>query len=112
MGGFALDIYIEFFFRTIVRWFRHLRAKSWPIVMAKVTTKNCRPGGIGCALGEVTYLYRVDGDPYTGLDAKPFIFTNSAERYIAEYSVGKALPLRVDKKNPEVSLVYPTDGWI
>jgi hypothetical protein len=112
MGGLALDIYIEFFFRTIVRWFRQLRAKSWPIVMAKVTTKKCCPGGIGCALGDITYLYRVNGEPYTGLDVKPFIFTNSAERYIAEYSVGEALPLRVAKKNPEVSLVYPTDGWI
>lgn len=110
--GLALDVYIEFLFRTIVRCFRQLRAKSWPRVMAKVTTKECRPGGVGCALGEITYLYRIDGEPYTGLDEKPFILTNSAERYISEYSLGEALPLRVDKRNPEVSLVDRTGDWI
>ena len=112
MGGWFLDIYLEFFIRTFVRWVRQLRAKSWPIVMAKVTTKSCRPSGIGCAVAEITYLYRVDGEPYTGLDAKPFILTNSAENYIAECSIGEELPLRVDKRKPEVSLVWSTDSWV
>jgi hypothetical protein len=105
MGGLVLDIYVEYIIRAVFRFFRALRARSWPLVTARVTTTSTRAGGFGCAIGEITYLYRVDGEAYTGVDRKPFILNNSAENYVAEYSRGEELPVRVSNLDPAASVL-------
>ena len=63
--GFFLDIWIEFAFRAAIRLFRHFKSRSWPIARAQITSVNYRPGGFGCALAEITYMYKLQGDTYT-----------------------------------------------
>jgi hypothetical protein len=103
--GLFLDIYIEFFFRAAIRSFRKLRAKSWPLLKAKITATSCSPAGFGCAIAEVSYRYIFSGEPYTGIDAKPFVWTDSAESYIERCDVGSELYIRVNAGKPDVSVV-------
>ncbi len=88
MGGLVLDIYVEYIVRVIIRLFKTWGAKSWPIIQAKVTSTNCRPGGFGCAVADITYTYRLDGELYMGSDANPFVWTSSAKDYLENYGRG------------------------
>ena len=109
MGGLVLDIYVEFIFRVIVRLFKARGAKSWPVIKAEVTGTNYRPGGFGCAVAEITYKYRFQGELYTGTNAKPFVLGSSAKEYVERYSVGSELLLRVKPGTPESSVVRDRD---
>ena len=72
MGGLVLDIYVEYLIRVLVRFFKARGSKSWPVIKGKVTSTNCRPGGVGCAVADISYNYRSNGELYAGTDAKPF----------------------------------------
>jgi len=51
MAGFALDIIIEFFFRTIVNLVRRIGTSKWPVVTAIVSNSEKRPyPGLGCTV--------------------------------------------------------------
>jgi hypothetical protein len=45
--GLALDIYVEFFFRTIVNLTRRIGTSKWPVLTA-IVAKSERQGGMGC----------------------------------------------------------------
>ncbi len=95
MGGLVLDIHVEYLFRVILRFFRARGSTSWPVVTAKVTRANLRPGGFGCAVADVTYKYRWDGELYTGTDANPFVYTSSAKAYLENHPPSSEFPVRV-----------------
>ena len=109
MGGLFLDIYVEFIIRVIVRMFRARGSRSWTILEAKVTGTYCAPGGFGCAVANVTYKYRVDGELYTGTDSNPFVSTDSAKDYLQDHPTGSELLVRVKPGNPESSVVRQDD---
>ena len=108
MGAF-IDIYIEFIFRSIFRFFRARVSKSWPIVAAEATSTSYLPGGFGCAVAEITYQYRLRGELYTGMNTKPFVLDSSAEQYLKEHPTGSRLLLRVNPLTPDVSVVQDRD---
>lgn len=109
MGGLVIDIYVEFLFRILVRSFKARGATTWPVTKAKVTTTSCRPGGFGCAVADVTYKYRSDGDLYAGTDAIPFVYTSSADSYLEEHPPGSELLVRVRPGSPGYSVVRQDD---
>lgn len=109
MGGLFIDIYVEFLFRIVVRFFRARGATRWPIIKAKVTIASCRPGGFGCAVADITYKYRSDGELFTGTDANPFVYTSSAESYLEDHPPGSELLVRVRPGSPGYSVVRQDD---
>jgi Protein of unknown function (DUF3592) len=112
MGGLVLDIYVEFIVRVIVRLFRARGSRSWPVVKAEVTGTSCNPGGFGCAVANITYEYRVNGELYTGADANPFVSTSSAKDYLEDYPTGSELLVRVKPGRPDFSVVRQKDLYL
>ena len=109
MGGLVIDIYLEFIFRVIARFFRARGAKSWPVVKAQVTGTYCDPGGFGCVVANVAYEYRLEGELYTGTDAKPFVSDGSAKDYLKSHPQGSELLIRVKPGSPDFSIVRQDD---
>jgi uncharacterized protein DUF3592 len=107
--GFFLDIYLEYFVRVIIRFFKGWNARSWNIVTAEVTDTNYRRGGIGCAVADVSYKYEIDGQFYTGTNSVPFISNGSAKDYVAHYSPTNQLLIRVRTEDPASSIVREAD---
>jgi hypothetical protein len=111
MGGLVIDIFIEFLIRVIIRFFKARGSTSWRIAKAKVTSTNCRPGGFGCAVADVTYKYRLDGELYTGDDAVPFLFTDSAKKYVTDHPSSSDLLVRIKPGSPDQSIVRQDDVY-
>ena len=109
MGGLVLDIYVEYLFRVIFRFFKARGSTSWPVVTAKTTITNCRAGGFGCAVANIAYKYRVDGELYTGADSSPFVYTSSAKAYLEDHPPGTELVVRVRPNRPSYSVVRQND---
>ncbi len=59
-------------------------------------------------MAEVSYIYRVDGEPFLGTKKEPFIFHSSGEEYISHFVTGKELTVRVKPGDPMVSVVNET----
>jgi hypothetical protein len=110
--GLVLDIYIEFFVRAIVRLFRARGSRSWPVIKAEITGANYRAGGFGCAIVEITYQYRFQGELYTGMNAKPFVWDSSAKEYVERYSAGSDLLVQVRPGSPESSVARDKDEYL
>jgi|ERR1700691_2755514 hypothetical protein len=110
--GFVLDIYVEYLVRVLIRLFRGWGAASWPVIHAKVTSTNFRAGGIGCAVADITYNYRFDGELYTGSDANPFILDRSAKDYLENYGRGTELPVRVKPGTPDLAVLRQKDPYL
>ena len=109
MGGLVLDIYVEFVVRIMLRFFRARGSKSWPVVSAKVTATYCDPGGFGCAVANIAYKYRFEGEVFTGIDANPFVAGNSAKNYLEYHSPGSELLIRVKPGTADISVVRQDD---
>jgi hypothetical protein len=108
MGGLVLDIYVEFLIRAVIRFFKARGSASWPVTTAKVTAASLRRG-LGCAVADIVYNYRFDGELYTGTDANPFLLTPSAESYLEDHPRGSELLLRVRPGSPNDSVVRQDD---
>ena len=107
--GFFIDIYVEYLVRVVVRLRQRWKARSWQIVTAEVSATTYRSGGIGCAVAEVGYIDKIDGQVYTGTNSVPFIFSTAARGYIERYSPKNELLIRVKPDRPESSLVREDD---
>ena len=109
MGGWFVDIFVEYLFRVIVRMFKRRGSDTWPLVKATVTVSDCPNAGYGCDVAEVHYTYRVDGELYTGTNEKPFISHNSGEAYTSRFAPGTEFSVRVKPGNLLVSVVRDGD---
>jgi Protein of unknown function (DUF3592) len=109
MGGWFVDIFIEYLFRVMARMIKQRGSGTWPVARATVTSSSCPRAGYGCDVAEVYYKYRVGGELYTGLNEKPFIIHNSGENYISHFGPGTEFTVRVQPKDPAVSLVRDGD---
>jgi hypothetical protein len=107
--GFFLDIYVEYFVRVIIRFFKRWNARSWDIVTAEVTDTDYRRGGIGCAVADVSYRYEIDGQVYTGTNSVPFISDGSAKDYVEHYSPKNRLLIRAKAEDLGSSVVREAD---
>ena len=112
MAGFVIDIVVEWIFRVTVRFFRELGTGDWSICQAKVTGAHYRKAGFGCDKAEVNYTYRIDGKTFAGTNVKPFVSSRSAEKYAAEFPRGQEISIRVNPRNPSVSLLRDCDNDI
>lgn len=111
MAGFALDIIIEFFFRTIANLIRRIGTGNWPVVTAIVSNSEKRPyPGLGCTVIVIHYKYRNAEMRCEGAHKEPFLFGNYAEAYLQRFPGGTGFSVRVDPKDPSHSV--PADRKI
>jgi hypothetical protein len=111
MGGLVIDIYIEFFFRTIVNLIGRIGTSNWPAVSAIVSNSEKRPyPGLGCTIIVIHYKYRNANMRCEGTHKEPFIFKNYAEAYLNRFPGGSEFPVRVNPKDPSHSI--PADREI
>jgi hypothetical protein len=109
MGGWFIDIVVEYLYRVIARAIRTRGITHWRIVKAKVNDSTCPVATYGCHVAEVYYEYRVDGEIYTGADEKPFLFNYSGKDYIARFSPGTEINIRLKPSDPSISFVREAD---
>jgi hypothetical protein len=105
MAGFVIDIYIEFFFRTIVNLTRRIGTSKWQIVTAIVSNSEKRPyPGLGCTVIVIHYKYRNAELRFEGTHKELFIFDNYAGAYLRRFPGGSEFPVRVDPEDPSRSI--------
>src|ERR1035437_3484685 len=104
MAGFALDIFIEFFFRTIVNLIRRIGTSKWPVVTAIVSKSERREPGMGCTVIVIHYKYRNADMRCEGTHKESFTFDNYAEAYLRRFPGGSEFPVRVNPKDPSHSI--------
>ena len=104
MGGFFLDIIVEYLIRVTGRAIKRRRSRGWPTTKATVVSSTYDKTS-SCNLTEVVYTYRSNGEPYSGMDKKPFWFSSNAEIYIGDFPPGAEFTVRVKPNHPEVSIV-------
>jgi hypothetical protein len=104
MGGWFVDIFVEFLFRTVTGLVRRHRSRTWPVASATVTDSTCPRAGYGCHVAEIHYTYDVDGEPYTGTYEKPFISHRSGEDYARHFIPGTHFKVLVNPGDPSVSV--------
>jgi hypothetical protein len=105
MGGLVVDIYIEFFFRTIANLIRRIGTIEWPVRTAIVTNSEKRPyPGLGCTVIVIHYKYRNAEMRWEGTHNEPFLFGNYAEAYLNRYPGGSEFPVRINPKDHSQSI--------
>jgi hypothetical protein len=110
MGGLVIDIFIEFFFRTIGNLIRRIGTSEWPVVSAIVSESERREPGMGCIVIVIHYKYRNAEMRCEGTHKEPFFFDNYAEAYLRRFPGGSEFPVRVSPKDPSRSI--PADREI
>src|SRR5947209_4644354 len=110
MAGLVIDIFVEWIFRVVIRFFRELGTGNWSVCTAKVTGAFCPKVDYGCDKAEVNYTYRIDGRTYVGTNVKPFVRLNSAKKYAAQFPQGKEISVRVDPSNSSFSLLLDSEN--
>ncbi len=109
MGGWFVDIFVEYLFRVIARMIKRRGSGAWPVAKATVTSSTCPKAMYGCDVAEVYYTYRVDGELYTGVNEKPFISHDSGGNYVSNFAPGREFTVRVKPGYPLVSIVREVD---
>jgi hypothetical protein len=104
MGGWFVDIFVEYLFRVVARMVKRRGSGTWPIAKGTVTSSACANASYGCDVAEVCYTYRVDGELYAGINQKPFILHNSGENYAGRFAAGTAITVRVKPGEPSASV--------
>jgi hypothetical protein len=110
MAGFVVDIYIEFFFRTITNLIRRIGAGNWPVVTSIISKSERRESGMGCAVIVIHYKYRNADLRGEGIHKEPFLFDNCADAYLRRFPGGSEFSVRVNPKN--ISCSIPADRKI
>jgi hypothetical protein len=107
MGGWFVDILVEYLFRVIVRAVRLLRSRDWPVAMGIVLSAECPRSWYGCTVASVYYEYPIAGEKYGAVYEKPFLSHDSGVEYAAQFVKGIDFKVRVKPEDPSTSV--PSD---
>jgi hypothetical protein len=105
MGGLALDIVVEYLCRVIAQLVRLRRSSSWLRVPGTVNFSAPTAGTFGCTLAELSYVYKVDGEFYSGKFTRPFLRRLSAEEYISRFPSDSKVTARVKPDEHSISFL-------
>lgn len=62
-----------------------------------------------CDVVEITYLYTVDGEPFTGTSQEPFLSSTLAKLQVDWFPAGSEIVVRVNPANHKMSIVRDAD---
>jgi hypothetical protein len=105
-----MEIYIKFFFWTIVNLIRRIGSSEWPVYTAIVSKSERPDSGLGCTVIVIHYKYRNAEMRYEGTHKEPFLFANYADAYLRRFPGGSEFPVRVNPRDPSRSI--PADRKI
>lgn len=106
MGGLVIDVVIAYFIRAILRLTRVLRSSGWRMESAKIVSARVGGGWVwNCPTAEIAYIYRFEGEPYTGTDITPFLSESSAQDKAERFKRGETAQVRVNPADPERSVL-------
>jgi hypothetical protein len=104
MGGWYLDIFVEWLVRMVVKIVRRINSHSWPIVGAVVTAAVYSRAGYGCDTTDLHFDYSFEGQDFSGLHEEPFIMGARAKDFALDYAVGAIINVRVKPSRPDVTV--------
>ena len=110
MGGFVIDIFAEWIFRVVVRLLREFGTGSWSVSQAQVTGAFCPEVRYGCEKAEVNYTYSLGEKTYKGTNVKPFVKSNSASKYAAQFPKRRKISVRVKPSDPSFSVLLDSEN--
>jgi hypothetical protein len=99
MGGWFVDIFVEYIVRVAFRAANLIRSRKWPIVKGTVLSAECPSALYGCTVATVYYEYLVDGEKYGGWYEKPFISHESGAEYANHFVKDMDFTIRVKPTN-------------
>jgi phage tail tube protein FII len=109
MGGWFVDIIVEYIYRVVARAIRMRGITHWPIAKGKVNDSACPPVVYGCDVAAVYYEYHHNGEIYTGIDEKPFLFQISGKDYLERFPRDTEIVVRLRPEDPSVSFLREGD---
>lgn len=111
-----MDVLIEsifkvlvYAFRSSVHWVSASKSSKWHLEKASTTAPPLRLSRFGALGVELVYSYRFNGELYTGLHEEVFLLESSVADYIERFGEGRSVVVRVNKMQPEVSVVREKD---
>jgi hypothetical protein len=104
MGGWFVDIFVEWFVRMIVNDIKLVRSRYWTTVKGVITYSNCLRAGYGCHVTDVNYDYSVGGETHSGAHEEPFMSFSNGEEYAGKFPIGSVYPVRVSPRDPSDSV--------
>ena len=106
MFGWFVDIYVEYFFRVVVRAVRLARSSDWVVVRSTVLSAECPHAGYGCTVATVYYEYIVGGQKYGAAFEKAFVEYESGARFAGGFAKGAEFAVRVDPRDSAVTVPW------
>ena len=100
MFGWFVDIYVEYFFRAVVRAVRLVRSRDWAVVRGTVLSAECPHAGYGCTVATVYYEYIVGGKKYGAGFEKAFVEYDSGAQFAGGFVKGAEFAVCVGPRNP------------
>jgi len=104
MGGWFIDIFVEYIFRVFSHAMNLVRSRKWPIVKATVLSADCPHSLYGREVATVYYEYAINGEKYGDCFGKPFISEKSGKDYAALFVKGAQFKVRVKPNDPTKSV--------
>jgi Protein of unknown function (DUF3592) len=104
MGGWFLDIFVEYIVRVFLQTANLIRSRRWPVVKAIVLSADCPRASFGCTVATVYYEYVINGEKYGDAFGKPFISHDSGQGYAARFAKGMDFKVRVKPNDPAKSI--------
>ncbi|MGA2847791.1 MAG: hypothetical protein ABSE46_02260 [Terracidiphilus sp.] len=104
MGGWFVDIFVEWLVRMIVKIVRRINSRSWPVVETIVTASVYSKAGYGCDTTDLHFDYSFDGQEYSGLHEEPFIMADLAKDFALDYPAGANIKVRLKPSRPYVTV--------
>ena len=108
--GLVIDVLIAYVIKLIIRLGRLSRSRSWRPVTAKIIASRFEDNWVwNCPTVHIVYTYQIDGEPYSGTDSKPFLFSSIGEIDAGCFKRGETATVRVDPREPERSVLRRGD---
>ena len=104
MGGWFLDVYVEWLIRMVVNDIRMFRSRSWTVVNGVVFDAVCPQASGGCHVADIYYDYTFSGESLSGIHEEPFVIHSSGEDYVRRLPAGSNYPIRVNPRDPSKSV--------
>src|SRR5215813_11541185 len=102
-----MDILFAYLIRVVVRFVKARGSSAWLVCQATVTGSRYRLET--CDVAEITYLYYVDDEPFTGISQEPFLLSTLAKRQAALFPPGSKIVIRVNPADHKTSIVRDAD---
>ncbi len=113
MGGFVLDVWIEWLIRVLVRCYREVQALGWERREARVASVLPAKGHTaGSQIAEIHYWYKVADERVTACNREPFLIGRFMDAYLAQFSGNKTVWVRVSPADSSRSVLFDGDNAI